>query len=224
MSRYLIGDAATGEITRPVVCEPRLAPAMPRPGELIAESSDASAATHWMRPGEPVQVSLPYSAEMIELPVGELVPYTPEQLTAKAARPHPMATWDNRTMAWSDPRALDELREEKWTEIREARNTSEKAGFPYLGKILQSDEIAVLRMTVAESAARKAKTEGLPYANVWTCADDSLLPLDADQQIGMLPALAAYGMQLHQHAQQLRAQIYDPATTAEDLETIQWPF
>lgn len=150
-------------------------------------------------------------------------PATGSTLTITEAGVTPPAGWEPGFPSAREP-TLEDLRDAKWEEIRTARNAAEKAGFPYMGKTLQSDEISVLRMTVAESAARKAKAEGLPYANVWTCADDSLLPLDADQQIGMLPALAAYGMQLHHHAQELRAQIYDPATTAEDLETIQWPF
>ena len=80
------------------------------------------------------------------------------------------------------------IKKEKRSEIVKDRNAAILSGFTYLGKTIDSDRDSVMAITAAATAAMAAKSLGLPFNDVWTCADDSTLAVDADTMIGMLIA------------------------------------
>lgn len=111
--------------------------------------------------------------------------------------------------------------------VREAvkleRNRREQAGFDYLGKRIDSDAVAVQRITVAGSVAQMALATGTPYEVQWTCADGSLLTLDAQGVLGMVAALGAHGLALHLHARDLKG-LVEASDNPESIDiTAGWP-
>lgn len=110
--------------------------------------------------------------------------------------------------------------------INAARDQREQGGFPYAGRIVDSDIASCIRIAGAASAAQAALAQQQPFGVDWTCADNSVLSLDAAGVIGMLAALAVHSDAMHQHARTLKAQI-DAAEDAAAVEAIDiesgWP-
>jgi hypothetical protein len=131
----------------------------------------------------------------------------------------------NGEIAIVDP-ANDDLlkaRHDAKEKINAIRDLKEVQGFPFMGKIMQSDaERSVPRIIVATLAAQAAIAADVNYVATWTCADNTELTLDASQTIQMSVAFAIYGQGLHAIAKTLKAQI-DAAVTIEAVESVAWP-
>lgn len=147
-------------------------------------------------------------------------------------------TPDNEAWEWvqawsvvplSTEEAADRLQNAKQQLIRRIntkRDELEASGFNYLGKRLDSDERSVLRFNITVQAAQAAVAAGQPFSVDWTCADNTILPLDAAGVIGIPVTFAIYGNALHQHARALKLAV-DAATTSTELGAIDiqegWP-
>ncbi len=118
--------------------------------------------------------------------------------------------------------SLPAVKERKRMEINIARDHKEQSGFPYLGKIFDSDPISAQRLNVAANTAMMAQMAGHPFSLVWTVQDNSTITLDADQLMGALPALALNANTIHEVAAALKAQV-DTAQTVAEVEAIAWP-
>lgn len=123
----------------------------------------------------------------------------------------------------------------KREEINLGRNHEESLGFTYLGKVFDSDDLALKRIGIAVHSAHAAITNGTPEAFIvnWTTQDNSVMVLDAFQMVGMPVAMAEYGMILHHHANSLKAQVetiktqflnneVDTITALTQMQTIVW--
>ena len=68
-----------------------------------------------------------------------------------------------------------------------------------------------------------ALSAGVPFELDWSCADNSLLTLDAMGVLGMMQALGSHGLALHMHSRGLKAAVL----ASEDPESIDilagWP-
>lgn len=92
-------------------------------------------------------------------------------------------------------------------QINAERNRREQTSFPYLGKQIDSDPVSVQRITVATNTAQMALAAAVPYDVQWSCADNSLLTLDAMGVLGMMQALGSYGLALHMYSRNLKAAV-----------------
>lgn len=119
------------------------------------------------------------------------------------------------------PRTLEQAKADKHDQINSMRDNLEQGGFPYMGKVLDSNSISVQRITVVAQAAQAALATGTPFTINWMCQDNTVLVLDAAGAIGMPAALAMHANQLHQHGREKKALI-DSATTIEAVDAIQW--
>lgn len=118
---------------------------------------------------------------------------------------------------------LELLKEQAWQTIKTKRDQLEQTGAPYLGKILDSDEKSVTRISIAVQAAQAAISAGnADFTLNWTMQDNTVLTMTAQQVCGMAVALAQHSDGLHKIARDLRAKI-EAATSAEELDTIKWP-
>lgn len=116
---------------------------------------------------------------------------------------------------------LAEAKVEKRKLINTTRDTLEKSGFTYMGKVIDSDITSVIRISIAVQGAQTALAASVPFEVVWTAKDNSTLTLDASQLIGMSIALSSYANDLHVHAREKKTLI-DAATTQAELEAVQW--
>lgn len=112
----------------------------------------------------------------------------------------------------------DMLKNEKRNLINAERDRLEKAGFPYMGKHIDSDMQSVNRINTTFSAAMACYILGQPFTVEWTCADNLPLVLDAQGMIGMPQAFAAYGSELHYRATELKNMVN--TITSTDLDEV----
>lgn len=129
----------------------------------------------------------------------------------------------NRWKAAEAPpeRTLADAKADKRQQINGTRDTLEQSGFPYLGKIIDSNSVSVQRLTIVVQSAQAAIAVGAPFSVDWTCQDNSVLTMDAAAVMGMPPALAMFANGLHQHARDKKALI-EAATTIGDVDAIVW--
>lgn len=107
------------------------------------------------------------------------------------------------------------------TQLIADRNAAILGGFPYMGKQIDSDRDSVMAITGAAVAALAAKAANLPYSVIWTCADDSTIPLDADGVLGMAVALAMFADSQHAKARPLKESIAKE-TDPEKVKKVKW--
>lgn len=111
-----------------------------------------------------------------------------------------------------EPKPVESVREMLKARVKSLRDQKETEGFAYMGKVFDSDERSVLRIT---QAALTAMAAGPTFTIDWTAADNSIVTLDQAAMIGMPAALAVYANQLHQSAKAHKA-----AIDAADFDTL----
>jgi hypothetical protein len=122
--------------------------------------------------------------------------------------------------------SLDAAMLDVWERTKRKRDNMEASGFPYLGKIMDSDPRAVMRIVAAVQAAQAAIAVGEPFQIDWTAKDGTAIKLDAAGMVGMPAALAIKANQLHQEAKAFKTRIHAAADFAElealDQEVAAW--
>lgn len=117
--------------------------------------------------------------------------------------------------------SIEELKNLKREEINDARDAAEQGGFPYKGKIFDSDPISCIRISSAAQAMQMAvMAEDVP-AITWTCQDNSTIDLTAADLMGLVVALAEWSNTCHQKATQIKA-LLEECQTPEEIEKISW--
>lgn len=151
--------------------------------------------------------------------------YLDDELVEFGPRPSDHHVKDAVTRTWVlvGTTALAVAQNAKWAEIKAERDRREKAGFTYLGTMVDSDAESALRITGATSAAQAALAIGAPFSIAWTCQDNTVLSLDAAQMVGMLVALAQHADHLHQVSRTLRAAIFAGNATEASVAAVAWP-
>ena len=121
---------------------------------------------------------------------------------------------------------LAELQDAAWSRIKAERDRREHAGAPYLGKILDSDEKSVTRISIAVQAAQAAISAGTAFSLAWTMQDNSVVTMTAAEVVGMSVALATHSNGLHLVARAVHEKII-AATDAAGVEAAEaavvWP-
>jgi len=120
-----------------------------------------------------------------------------------------VAVWQARRDELDNPPpppvpTLAEAKEAAIAAVNHRRDDLETQGFIHLGKVFDSDERSVLRIT---QAALTAQVIGASFTIDWTAADNSVITLDLAAMLGMPAALAVRANALHQYAAGLKAQI-----------------
>src|SRR5690554_2503623 len=91
-------------------------------------------------------------------------------------------------------------KESKRNQINRLRDEKEASGFPYLGKVFDSDERSAARIFGAVQAAQADVAAGQEFEIDWTVQDNTTATLDAQGMIGMSVAMAEYANTLHMQA------------------------
>ena len=112
---------------------------------------------------------------------------------------------------WFDPRSLNDIKAQKWTEIKSQRDSLEFGGFEFEGGVFDSDQVSQGRIMGAASAG---------VDQVWTLADNTTVELSASQLQQLYAALQAHIASVHERGRVARQLIFD-AETKEEVEAIQ---
>ncbi|WOE32735.1 MULTISPECIES: DUF4376 domain-containing protein [unclassified Acinetobacter] len=112
---------------------------------------------------------------------------------------------------WFDPRSIDQIKEQKWLELRHQRDALEFGGFEFEGDIYDSDQVSQVRISGAANAA---------IDQAWTLANNSIKYLTTAQLRKLYQTLQAHVASVHERGRIARQLIYD-AETHEQINQIQ---
>ena len=112
---------------------------------------------------------------------------------------------------WVDSRSINEVRNQKWDEIKVQRDRLEFGGFTFEGNTYDSDQVSQGRIMGAAIAG---------VDQVWTLADNTTAELSASQLQQLYAALQAHTASVHERGRIARQLIFD-AETKEQVELIQ---
>lgn len=125
--------------------------------------------------------------------------------------PSPRHIFDYTTKQWIDPRSLDEIKAQKWDEIKSQRDQLEFGGFEFDGNIYDSDQVSQGRIMGAAVAG---------IDQTWTLANNATVELTAQQLKELYAALQEHIAGVHERGRIARQLIFD-AETKEQIESIQ---
>ncbi|AZB96440.1 DUF4376 domain-containing protein [Acinetobacter pittii] len=125
-------------------------------------------------------------------------------------QPSPHHTFDYTTKQWIDPRTLDEIKAQKWAEIKSQRDRLEFGGFEFEGNVYDSDQVSQGRIMGAAVAG---------IDQVWTLADNTTVELSASQLQQLYAALQAHIASVHERGRIARQKI-EAALTYEEIEAV----
>jgi len=126
------------------------------------------------------------------------------------AQPSPYFIFDYEIKQWIDPRSLDEIKAQKWTEIKSQRDQLEFSGFEFEGNTYDSDQVSQGRIMGAVSAG---------VDQTWTLADNTTVNLTASQLQQLYAELQAHIASVHERGRIARQLIFD-AETKDQVEAI----
>lgn len=124
--------------------------------------------------------------------------------------PSPHHTFDYTTKQWIDPRTLDEIKTQKWAEIKQQRDQLEFGGFEFEGNIYDSDQVSQGRIMGAAAAG---------VDQTWTLADNTTAELSASQLQQLYAALQAHIASVHERGRIAREKI-ENAQTIQEVEAV----
>ena len=137
--------------------------------------------------------------------------FTEKRFIALSDAPSPQHVFDYEIKQWIDPRTLDEIKAQKWAEIKQQRDRLEFGGFEFEGNIYDSDQVSQGRIIGAAAAG---------IDQVWTLADNTTVELSASQLQQLYAALQAHIASVHERGRIARQLIFD-AETKEQVEAVQ---
>lgn len=196
--KYTVYDAASGAIS------------------CVLGVPDAAMAELQLQPGQAL-IAGAHDAERVYIVDG-----APRKFPPAPSEHH---RWDWATHSHIDPRSLDERRAQCWARIKAAREAAIDAPIldTPLGPIdVDAKGLERIQQTLVSLAA--ARELGLAPATLdWTMADNRVVSVEPTFLASVAVMLLARGTAAHATSRVLRAQIFDPATTAEQLDAIAWP-
>lgn len=141
------------------------------------------------------------------------------QLVNKPKKPDRGHKWE--IDRWVDVRPIAELRDQKWQNIKQQRDSTEFSGFTWDGSTFDSDQISQSRIQGAVQLASMSINAEQPFSIEWTLADNSTRVLSAEDMLAVGVALSQHVSLQHSKARLLRAAI-EACQTKEALDGISW--
>lgn len=118
--------------------------------------------------------------------------------------------FDYAARQWLDVRSIEDVRAQRWDEIKQQREALEFGGFEYRGNIYDSDQVSQGRIMGAAIA-------GLDQT--WTLANNTTVNLTGDELKKLYAALQMHVAALHERGRLARFNI-DAAMTPQDIEAV----
>jgi hypothetical protein len=206
---FVVANTETGEIENSGSCQDDMVSAQAGPGQ-VAVPGTGRRSTHWVNEDS------------------ELVPYTEEQREAKSAFVLG-CVWSNVTMSWEPLDGFDPLqiaRENKWKQIKRARQAAIDAPLDTPYGVFDSDEKARMNITnsaqLMQTMANALQPGGAVPTIDYTLYDNSEAELTAGQMVEVGLLLGQKVQQAFATGRALRIQI-DEATTLAEVASVVWP-
>lgn len=160
-------------------------------------------------PDDVVEMNTPEGCLAVEDPPDPNM-YYKDGWVAMPAQPTPYHIFNYDLKDWIDPRTLDEIKAQKWAEIKAMRDQLEFGGFEFEGDIYDSDQASQGRIMGAAVAG---------IDQIWTLKDNTTVELSASQLQQLYAALQAHIASVHERGRIARQLTFD-AETKEQVEEI----
>ena len=132
-----------------------------------------------------------------------------EKLSTLKKVPHHSFNYETRQ--WIDNRTLDEIKAQKWDEIKSQRDSLEFGGFEFEGNTYDSDQVSQGRIMGAASAG---------IDQIWTLADNTTVDLTGLQLQQLYATLQVHIASVHERGRKARLAV-ESAETKEEVVAIQ---
>ena len=152
----------------------------------------------------PLEDDIPFDDSVIHV-----YDFQNERMTTLKKVPYHVFNYETRQ--WVDTRSIDELKSQKWAEVKSQRDRLELGGFEFEGDVYDSDQISQGRITGAAAAG---------VDQTWTLANNTTVELTALQLQQLYAALQAHIASVHERGRIARQLIFD-AETKEQVEAVQ---
>lgn len=192
----------SGEISRSVTCPPDMLELQAGPGELVLEGA-GNDSTHYVVDGA-------------------LAAYTAEEKSRKSQPPVRRAKWSNQIMDWIDLRTLEQRKEEKWEQLKQARSAALDALLVTPYGVFDSDPESRQNITDSVLLVKTLNELGQPSSIDFTLADNTVRTMTASEMIEVGLLLGAKVQAAHATGRALRLEL-DAAQTSEEVDSIAWP-
>ena len=140
------------------------------------------------------------------------------QVVALPQQPSEHHEFDYSAGQWVDPRALQDFKDAKWSEMKHERATREFSGFTWDGSTFDSDQLSQSRISGVALAAALDPTMVVD----WTLKDNTVRTLTAAEFVQAATSMLVFVGALHATSRLLREQI-EAAQSREAVEAIAWP-
>lgn len=127
------------------------------------------------------------------------------------ASPSSSHIFDYDLKQWLDPRTIEQVKDQKWSEIKSMRDALEYSGFEFEGNSYDSDQVSQSRIMGAAVAG---------VDQTWTLADNTTVELSASQMQQLYAALQVHIASVHERGRIARQLIFD-VETKEQVEAVQ---
>ena len=158
---------------------------------------------------ESIELNTPEGCQAVEDPP-ELNMYYQDGWVVMPAQPTPYHIFNYDLKDWVDLRTLDEIKAQKWAEIKSQRDQLEFGGFEFEGNTYDSDQVSqgrIMGVAVAD------------VDQVWTLADNTTIDLSASQLQQLYAALQEHIANAHERGRIAR-QLIHKAETKDQVEAI----
>lgn len=132
------------------------------------------------------------------------------QWVAIGKAPSPHHSFNYELKQWHDLRTLDDVKYQKWQEIKAQRHALEFGGVMFEGHHYDSDLISQQRIATAIALNESVQ---------WKTKDNQIVQLSHQQLNGLYQTIAQHITQLHLKSEQLR-QMIEVAETIADVDKI----
>ncbi|MDH1533594.1 DUF4376 domain-containing protein [Acinetobacter johnsonii] len=158
-----------------------------------------------------ISLSTPEGYMAVEDPPSMNMRYVKNTWIELPSQPSLHHIFDYKIGQWIDPRSLDEIKAQKWTEIKSQRDQLEFGGFEFEGSIYDSNQVSQGRIMGAAGAG---------IDQTWTLANNTTVELTARQLKELYAALQAHIAGVHERGRIARQLVFE-AETREQVEAVQ---
>ncbi|HIN56183.1 DUF4376 domain-containing protein [Acinetobacter pittii] len=148
--------------------------------------------------------------QQVDMHDKNLLHYLDENLKVVTIAVEPNKKFDYVAKIWVDPRTIEEVKQQKWEQIKQQREQFEFGGFEFENNLFDSDSNSQLR--IATAALLGASVE-------WTLKDNNVVSLSPDQLNNLKNTLALHISSAHERGRIARLKI-EASSTVEEIELV----
>ena len=138
-------------------------------------------------------------------------------------KPDPSYIWNPLLLEWVAPgiEPIEELKIEKWDQIKLFRNMAEFGGFTWKDQVFDSGQLSLIRIGASVQQAIISKITSTAFSRNWTLKNNSVITCTSDDILSINEALTNHVDQCHAHSASLRVQL-DAAKSSIQISNINW--